>query len=173
MNTIIRPTWDEIFFSSVYRWAAKSKDPRTKIGAVLVDWEHKDPFSHGYNGFPRGVIDSEARYNDRNEKYFYVCHAEANAIFNCARAGRKCKDSVLYTNGVPCSDCTKAVIQAGIKEVVVHKQWQEYEQKFNWGKWNLSTIRSTNMLNEAGIPVRIFDGEINELAMLDGKVIKL
>ena len=121
-------------------------------------------------------LDTELDENDLKrwelpEKYFWVCHVETNAILNCARTGLATKGTVLFTQGIPCSDCTKNVIQAGILEIVVHKQWQEYEQKFNWEKWNESTIRSEKMLTESKINVRVFDKVLGIKAYLDGKII--
>jgi dCMP deaminase len=167
------PSWDELFMREVYAIARKSKDPRSKIGAVLVYWPEKDPFARGYNDFPRRVLDRIPSRWERPEKYSWVCHAEVNSILNCARTGRPTKGSVMFTQGVPCADCTKSVIQAGIIEIVVHKQWQHYEQEFNWEKWNQSSAYSTQMLLEANIPVRVLDQELGVDAVLDGKVIKV
>ncbi len=164
-------SWEEIFFLDVYNYASKSKDPRTKIGAVIVHWDEKDPIAHGYNGFPRKVQDLAERWNNRPEKYFWVTHAERNSIDNCARTGRATKGTVMFTQGIPCADCTKGVIQAGIIEVVVHKQWQDYEKKFNWEKWLDSEKRSTSMLSEAGIIVRVFDKALGIKGFLDGQQI--
>jgi len=169
----IPPTWDELFMLDIYRIAEKSKDPRSKLGAVLVDWESKFPFSRGYNDFPRKVKDRIPERWERPEKYFWVAHAEANSILNCAREGIKTKGSVMFTQGVPCDRCSVDVIQAGIVEVVVHKQWQVYEKKFNWEKWNEASIRSEAMLNEAGVKIRVFDGVLGVKGFLDGKVINL
>jgi dCMP deaminase len=78
--------------------------------------------------------------------------------------------SVLYTNGVPCSDCARSVIQAGVREVVVHAQWQEVEkQGGGWEKWKESQEKSVMMLAEAGIEVRVFDMKLNVVAYRDGK----
>lgn len=165
------PSWDELFFQDVYRYAAKSKDPRTKIGSVIVHWDEKDPISHGYNGFPRKVNEAIPERWERPEKYFWIEHAEKNSILNCARTGRATKGATMFTQGIPCADCTKAVIQAGIVEIVVHKQWQDYERKFNWDKWLDSGMRSTIMLNESGIKVRVFSMVLGLKAMLDGKII--
>jgi deoxycytidylate deaminase len=79
----------------------------------------------------------------------------------------------MFTQGVPCETCTDSAIQGGIVEIVVHKQWQAYEQKFNWAKWNESSLKSEKKLREAGIMVRVFDGELGVVGFLDGKVIKI
>ncbi len=172
MNQLLSiPSWDETFMRDVYWWARRSKDPRTKIGAVLVNWEWKDPFSHAYNGFARKVNDDVPERWERPEKYFWVSHAESNAILNCSRTGRSTIGSVMFTQGVPCADCANDVIQAGIKEIVVHKQWQDYELAFNWEKWNDSSKRSIEKLSEAKVIIRVFEKTLGEVGVLDGKVI--
>ena len=77
--------WTEYYMRHQYLASEKSKDPSTKIGAVLVRGDNI--VSIGYNGFPRGINDSPERLNNREEKYFYVVHAESNAILNAARNG--------------------------------------------------------------------------------------
>ena len=126
--------WEETFFRDVYNYASRSKDPRTKVGAVLVHWDEKNSFSHGYNGFPRNVLDLDSRW-ERPEKYFFVCHAEVNSILNCARLGAATKGAVMSTQGIPCSNCAQAICQAGLKEVIIHQQWLNFEAKFNREKW--------------------------------------
>jgi dCMP deaminase len=79
----------------------------------------------------------------------------------------------MFTQGVPCSDCAKNVIQAGIVEIVVHKQWQRYEQEFNWAKWNESSLRSEVMLKEAKVSIRVFDQILGVEGFLDGKIIQV
>jgi dCMP deaminase len=171
MNTPKIPSWDERFMRDVYEWASKSKDPMTKIGAVILHWDEKDPISHGYNGIVRRVRDDVPERWERPEKYFWMSHAERNAIYNCARRGRASEGTTLFTQGIPCCDCADGVIQAGITEVVVHKQWQHYEKEFNWKKWQDSATRSQTKFLEAGIRIRVFDGKIGSHGFLDGKII--
>ena len=172
-NNYVPPSWDERFMKDVYEWSAKSKDPRTKIGAVLVRWDEKDPISHGYNGFARKVNDDVSERWERPEKYLWVSHAESNSILNCARTGRAAQGTVMYTQGLPCADCANDIIQAGIVEVVLHKQWCDYELKFNWDKWLDSGKRSKIKFKEAGIKIRIFDKILHTVGYLDGKVINV
>jgi dCMP deaminase len=166
---VAQPSWDELFMRHAYLIASKSKDLRTKIGAVLVRDRHV--ISEGYNGMPMGVCDCDPARHERPEKYFWFEHAERNSIYVCARYGHKTEGAVMFTQGVPCADCTRGVIQAGISEVVVHAQWQAFEKKFGWEKWLESGKRSSAMLEEAGIPVRVFDGALATQGVLDGKVI--
>jgi dCMP deaminase len=93
--------------------AGWSKDPSTKVGAVIVD-PRRVVRGMGYNGFPRGVCDTPERYADRPTKYKLVVHAEANAILNATGDVRGC---VLYCTWHPCSACAALIAQAGIAEV--------------------------------------------------------
>ena len=167
------PLWDEQFMHDVYWWSLRSKDPRTKIGAVLVRWEDKIPISMAYNSFSRKVNDNVPLRWERPEKYEWVTHAEENAVLNCARRGDSSMGTVMYTQGIPCTRCADAVVQGGIVEVVVHKQWQAYEQKFQWDKWIDSAKRSEQKFAEAGIKIRIFDGILGMKGVLDGKIIDI
>ena len=119
--------WDEYFFKLMYLVSSKSPDPRTKIGAILVREKHL--ISSGFNGFPMGVKDLPERYEDRNEKIKFICHAEMNSILVAARFGTSTLGCKLYTNGIPCQDCCKAALQGGISEIIVHKQWPEFTNK--------------------------------------------
>lgn len=168
-SLVHRPSWDEFFMRHVYLAASKSKDTRTRIGAVLVRDKHV--ISEGYNGIPMGVCDCNPERYERPEKYFFFEHAERNSIFVCARYGHRTAGTTMYTQGVPCSDCARAAIQAGVAEIVVHKPWQEFEQKFYWEKWLESGKRSQAMLDEAKIPVRVLTTVLGVQGVLDGKVI--
>ena len=151
------PSWDEWFMKQVYLAAEKSKDPSTKIGAVLVRDNHI--ISSGYNGFPRKVRDKKGRYLKREIKYEFVVHAEDNAVLAAARFGISTLDTTLYTQGIPCCECAKSVIQGGIKEIVVHKQWS-----MGHSRWKESCKISSIMFREAGIPIRYLDAVL----LMDG-----
>jgi dCMP deaminase len=170
-NNYRPPSWDELFMGNVYLIASKSKDKFTKIGSVLVRTNRI--ISEGYNGICMNVNDDVPMRHERPEKYFWYEHSERNCIFSAARFGISTLDSILYTNSIPCSDCTRAIIQSGIKEIVIHKQWMEYEEKFNRSKWNESCNRSEIMLKESNIPIRVFDKFLNVSAFLDGKCIRI
>lgn len=167
-DNISNPSWDEFFMRHVYLASTKSKDPSSKLGAVLV----KDGviISEGYNGFPRGVKDDITRYNNREEKYKYVVHAEDNSILNAARGGISTKGAVLYTNGIPCNECAKSVIQAGIVEVVIHSGWPM--GKINGdGKWDNAAKITSIMFEECGIKVRTIDGDLGIKVLVNGNIV--
>lgn len=97
--------------------AGLSKDPRTKVGAVVIDSDGNILVT-GYNGFPRGVGDNPDRYADRACKLRLISHAEANCIAQAARNGIRLKGaSIVLTELFPCSNCAKLIIQAGITRV--------------------------------------------------------
>ena len=107
--------WDSWFIGLADYIATASKDPSTKVGAVIVDKDRR-LVSMGYNGFAKGVCDSDERLNNREIKYKMVIHAEANAILF---ANKSLEDCTLYTTPImPCAACASMIIQKGIKRVV-------------------------------------------------------
>jgi dCMP deaminase len=148
----IPPTWDEFFMLHVYLVASKSKDPSTQIGAIIV----KDNIllSEGYNGFCRGVDDNVEERWKRPDKYSWIEHGERNSIFNAARNGIKTLDTTMFTNGLPCVDCARSVIQAGIKEIVLHSPWEKYWIEIMKDKWKEHDAISSKMFEEAKVKIR-------------------
>lgn len=116
---MIDSKWDHRFMRLAYEISTWSKDPSSKIGAVIVNDERRI-LATGYNGFPRGIADTNERLNDREQKYPRIVHGEMNALMNALYSGVSVKDATIYVYGLPvCSECTKSVIQAGIKRVVI------------------------------------------------------
>jgi dCMP deaminase len=99
--------------------AMRSKDPSTQVGACIVNNKNKI-VGAGYNGLPMGCDDDEFPWEKQggflDTKYPYICHAELNAILN--NIGMDLKDCKIYTALFPCNECTKAIIQSGIREVI-------------------------------------------------------
>jgi dCMP deaminase len=132
--------WDERFLQLAQHIAQWSKDPSTKVGAVIVR-PNRTIASVGYNGFPRGVNDDE-RLNDRPYKYAMTVHAEANAILS---ANERLDGCTLYVTPLsPCSSCASILIQSGIKRVVAYMPHQPEH-------WVDSFAIARTMLDEAGI----------------------
>lgn len=171
VNSLSIPSWDELFMRAAYEIARKSKDKRTKIGAVIV--RDNIALVHGYNGLPRKCNDNCPERQERPEKYFWFEHSERNAVYACARFGIRSEGATMFTQGIPCADCARAIIQSGIKEVVIHKQWHENDFWVRQEKWTESVIRSKQMFLEAGVSLRAFDGILNTQGLVDGKVISL
>ena len=137
-------TWDEYFMGVAMLAARRSKDPNTQVGACIVS---KDNIiiSTGYNGLPNGCSDDEYPWDRQGEetKYPYVVHAELNAILNAS--GRDLRGSRLYVALFPCNECAKAIIQAGVKEVLYLSD--KYAQ-------TPATLASKRMLDSAGVTYR-------------------
>ena len=136
-------SWDEYFMGIALLSSYRSKDPNTQVGACIVSEDNKI-LSMGYNGFPIGCSDDDfpwAREGSMLEtKYAFVTHSELNAILNYR--GGSLAGSKLYVSLFPCNECAKAIIQAGIKEIV-------YETDKYAG--TPSNIASKRMLDAAGI----------------------
>tara|TARA_R110000796_G_scaffold189199_2_gene306084 strand:+ start:502 stop:921 length:420 start_codon:yes stop_codon:yes gene_type:complete len=124
-----------------------SKDPSTKVGSIIVDHKRRI-VGTGYNGFPRGVEDTESRLNDRPTKYSLVVHAEANAILNSTLADLD--GCTLYVTHAPCTGCAKLIIQSGIK-YVFSPQGSPLE---NWAQ---EQDNARTMMIESGIELGVVD----------------
>lgn len=122
MLNIDRPTWKEMFFEIAKIVATRSKDPKTKVGAVLV--KNNCIIGIGYNGEPKG-FKYEFNWNSE-EKYDYVIHAELNAISNACSIGANVKDADIYLTLSPCANCIKLLIQHGIKNVYFLNKYKDY-----------------------------------------------
>ena len=146
--------WTDYFYNIAQQVKEKSKDERTKVGAVIVG-KDKEIVSTGYNSFPRGIVDNRPERQERPEKYFWFEHAERNAIYNAARIGVSTKGCTMYlTCGIPCADCARGIINAGISRIFVTRAQGPSSQK-----WQDSSERSMDMLDEARVEVRWYDVE--------------
>ena len=114
-------TWDEYFMGVAKLSSLRSKDPSTQVGACIVSADNRI-LSIGYNGAPNGFEDKYFPWDREGEflntKYPFVCHAELNAISNFRGNKKDLLGAKLYVTLFPCNECTKLVIQSGIKEVI-------------------------------------------------------
>lgn len=138
-------SWHTYFLDMLDHISSKSKDKNTKVGCVIVGKDNEIR-STGYNSFPRGLNDDVPTRQIRPEKYFWFEHAERNAIYNAALVGIKLKGCRIYLNGIPCVDCARAIIQCGIKKVIIYKSSrnEEFELRHNANV-------SSEMLEECGV----------------------
>ena len=168
------PSFDEIFMKQAYLIATKSKDPMTKIGAVIV--RDKYAILSGYNGIAAGVKDLPERM-ERPEKYDWMSHAERNACYMGAKFGVATDGATLFTQGIPCVQCADAVVNCGIKEVVIHKQWQDAAllscSPKSQRPWTEVYWKSKVKLEEAGIALRVLDKYLDVFGYWDGKMFKV
>lgn len=122
-----------------------SKDPSTKVGAVIIDKNNK-LVSIGYNGFPKDVEDTTERYLDKKIKYSMIVHAEQNAILNTNVDLQDCTLYVYPTlmKGACCNECAKSVATKGIKNVVYYKT-EPNERWTDQGKTTLTMFAESNV----------------------------
>lgn len=138
--------WDRRFMELAQHIAGWSKDPSTKVGAVIVD-SNRRVVSMGYNGFPRGVDDTAERYENRELKYPMICHSERNAILFARQDLTGC---FMYTTFIPCAPCAGIIIQAGLIEVVAPETPPELAER-----WKKDLELTTTMFQEAGVRLRL------------------
>jgi dCMP deaminase len=150
-------SWDEYFMGVALLSACRSKDPGTQVGACIVNDKNKI-VGAGYNGLPIGCHDDEYPWSKEGSfldtKYPYVCHAELNAILN--NIGMDLKGCRIYTALFPCNECTKAIIQSGITEVVyLSDKYADTD----------AAKASRRMLDTAGVRCRKVDTHLKQLVL--------
>jgi len=150
------PNWDHYFLNMVRTVSTKSKDPHTQIGCVIVGPD-REIRSTGYNSFVRGLNDTVPARQERPEKYWWIEHAERNAIYNAARMGTSLNHCTIYIPSLPCVDCARAIVSVGIKQVVNSNQavaaWVQKPQ------WQDHIERTQQMFAECGVTMRGVDFE--------------
>ena len=145
-------TWADRFMAlcdAVCQW---SEDRDFKVGCVIVGPDHHEIRSIGYNGLPRGVSDQDDQRFDRpsGEKFFWMEHAERNAVYNAAHAGVSLAGCRAYVNRFPCADCARALIQSGVTHITA-PPIPEAD-----GALDHSFQVSAQMLAEAGVTVTTY-----------------
>jgi dCMP deaminase len=113
--------YDTAYLRMAVEWAKLSHCMRKQVGALIV----KDNMiiSDGYNGTPSGY--TNCCENDDGDTHWYVLHAEANAILKVAKSTQSADGATLYITLSPCKECSKLIIQAGIKRVVYKKKYKD------------------------------------------------
>ncbi|MGF6907040.1 deoxycytidylate deaminase [Fusobacterium sp. PH5-44] len=148
--------WDEYFMGVALLSGKRSKDPNTQVGACIVN-EEKKIVGVGYNGLPIGCNDDDFSWEREGDfldtKYPFVCHAELNAILNSTKNLKGC---TIYVALFPCNECSKAIIQSGIKEIVF------LSDKYSGTDAN---IASKKMLDASGIKYRKLTTEISNITL--------
>lgn len=125
-------------------WAENSYCTRRQVGALIV--KDKMIISDGYNGTPSGF--SNVCEDEHGLTKPCVLHAEANAITKIARSGNNSDGATLYVTDAPCIECSKLIIQAGIRRVVYARQYRLAD--------------GLNLLREAGIEIEHIELESND-----------
>jgi dCMP deaminase len=146
--------WDQRYMDLAKHIANWSKDRSTKVGCVIVGPDN-EVRSIGFNGFPRGVDDEVEERHERPAKYTWTEHAERNAIYSAARVGVSLKGCTMYLPWFPCMDCARAMVQAGIAELVA------MEPDLDDAKWGQDFRSAVLLFREAGLKVRWFQESLS------------
>lgn len=139
--------WLEYFMTIAETVSTMSKDPSRKIGAVIVD-KNKRIISTGFNGFAKGIADSEERLQDKEMKRMLMLHAEENAILHAKQDLTDC--SIFVYGYPPCVHCMSLIIQSGIK-LVYYKNSSDLNVVSQFWKDNLEL--SLKLAKEANVEV--------------------
>lgn len=141
--------WAKRFMGLCDHVASWSEDRDFQVGCVIVCPEGHEVLATGYNGLPRGVVATDDARFDRasGEKFFWIEHAERNAVYNAARAGVSLLGCTAYVNRFPCADCARALIQSGVTNIVA-PPIPEAD-----GALDYSFQVSLKMLHEAGLNI--------------------
>jgi dCMP deaminase len=140
--------WDRRFLRLADHIAGWSKDPSTQVGCVVVGPD-REIRSTGFNGFPRGIADTEERLAKRELKYSLICHAEENAIMHAARIGVSLRGCSAYVTWPPCTRCARSLVQAGISRVVYPEGLEIPE------RWREDFELSGALLKEARVEIQV------------------
>lgn len=133
--------YDRAYLRLAQNWAMLSHCTRKKVGAIIV--KDRMIISDGYNGTPSGF--SNACENNEGETHWYVLHAEANAILKVAKSTNNTEGSTLYLTHSPCKDCSKLILQSGVKRVVYMEAYKD--------------LSGLTFLTDAGVEIK----QINEI----------
>jgi dCMP deaminase len=133
--------WDRKFLNLAIAISDWSKDPKTRVGCVMVDLQ-QNIVCTGFNGFPRGIADAPERLQDRDLKLQMIVHAEANAVV--IGGAQRLSGCTAYITRPPCSQCAALMIQAGMRRVV----WFKFDRP---SKWEENCKLAESMLIEAGL----------------------
>jgi dCMP deaminase len=131
--------YDEAYLKMALEWAKLSHCSRRKVGALIV--KDKMIISDGYNGTPTGFDNC---CEDKNgDTHWFVLHAEANALTKIAKSNHNANGATLYITLSPCKECSKLILQAGIKRVVYINQYKDQS--------------GLDFLKEAGIAITLIE----------------
>lgn len=121
--TIKEARYDDLYMDIAKRVSEMSYDSDTQVGAIIV--KNGNIISMGWNGTPAG-FPNDCKHPSTGATLPYVIHAEANAICKLSRDGGNGLDATLYTTVAPCMECTKLILQSGIKEVIINQAHEKY-----------------------------------------------
>ncbi|HLC59429.1 MAG TPA: deaminase [archaeon] len=144
------------FLRNAYLHASTdSQDLVTKNAVIIVSKDY-EIIAYGANHFPSGVNPTEEQIKDREWKYKHIIHSEQAAIFSAAKQGKSTYDTVMYEPWVPCTPCAKAVIDAGVKKMIGHKELIMQTPE----RWWTDTDYALGLLEKAGVEMCMYSGKI-------------
>jgi len=149
------PSFDDRIMSMGYIMAEGSKDKKTHIFAIVIGPDNEIRTT-GYNSFPRKLNDNLPERQEKPEKKYWFEHGERNSMDNALRFGAVLKGCKMYTNGIPCTDCARGIVQSGILEVIVDEEWN----KTNTGDDLEESKRTIQMFRETGVKIRYWKGKL-------------
>ena len=136
--------YDKAYLRMATEWAKLSHCKRRQVGAIIV--KNNIIIADGFNGTPSGF---ENCCEDSNGKtHWYVLHAEANAILKLAKSNNRGQNSTLYITLSPCKDCSKLILQAGIKRVVYINSYKDSEGIDFLSKAGIEVVQIENPFSE-------------------------
>ena len=137
----MRKSWNDYFMDLTEMVASRSTCDRAFVGCVLVNKDHRI-VSTGYNGSVAGNPHcNDVGHTMRDGHCIATIHAEMNALLYCAKEGIPTKDTICYVTHFPCLNCTKALIQAGIREVVYKNAYRVDDYAVSLFEKNNITLR--------------------------------
>ncbi|XP_033730469.1 deoxycytidylate deaminase-like [Pecten maximus] len=168
--------WEEYFMAIALVSAQRSKDPKTQVGACIVNDKNRI-VGLGYNGFPDGCPDDDANFSwarmDKDgsgkNKHLFVCHAELNAIMN--KLAVNIDGCTMYATRFPCNECAKLIIQSGIK-TVVYLNKKEFDEKDENEKFQEQKA-AEDMFESAKIVLRRYEPKRQKLLQIGDYQFKL
>lgn len=142
-----------------YDYAKKSNHPSTHNAALLIDKD--DVILRGTNILPLGVKNIKKRF-EGNNKHIYPNHAERDVIYKAARKGIATKGLTMAMPWLPCIPCADAIITAGIRKLIIHRQMIERTDE----KWKDELQDAAQIMAEAGIRIIAYDGQVGAKAYM-------
>lgn len=139
----------QVYFDLCRQASESSTDRDAHVGCVVV--KGSAVLVRGCNTLPEGLSDPTGERSVRPGKYEWIEHAERNAIYSAARTGTELASARMYVDLMPCVECARAIIQAGISEVIVSA---DRMSRYESDKYSEQHALAELMLKEAGVSVR-------------------
>jgi len=155
VQLVFTTKWQRHFIEQARLKASMSKDTSTQCGCVLVDL-NRNEVAFGYNGMVRGMDDAVSWRHQRPQKYAFFEHSERNALYGAARRGVATDGTVAFVTGPPCVDCTRGLIQAGIRAIFIPEYHNFRDQEVS-DRWRESCRFSVQHINECGVMLRVVE----------------